>query len=420
MKKKIKNFFNPSEDQIFKDSLKKFRRDHIPKQYNQVRLLDELNNPEIDHFISISNRTDGKSINYVHALLKIAIDYDLGLTFLSRNMMLRTSYQELINDILDISTIFDRRDFNFIRSQYYVSLNYKDRTIAIISDLNNASELKYFSNYLKKFPIMIYDEFLTLETEYLPDEWVRLKTIYESIDRVEKYPLIHKPKIFYFGNAVNFDSPVLHGLKIFNILENHPINKAIIYKYDFNIMLEINRNENANERRNTRAFGSDNDSMTTAEFETNDHNIASNDDRDHIRKNPRFIYIKLKNDYLKIWFNRDSLKIILSIESFITEPYIYNMQLKDNKEQSTYLNQSYFDDSHIKRIDKGDYKFENNYSKNYITTDFHELNRLKINKIIREFLRNDNEQVEIESKEKQFKENYIEQTKRGLMNKLWG
>src|SRR5690625_2397181 len=178
MNKKIKKFFNPGEDQIFKDSLKKFRRDHIPKQYNQVRLLDELNNPEIDHFISISNRTDGKSINYVHALLKIVIDYDLGLTFLSRNMMLRTSYQELINDIIEISTIFDRRDFNFIRSQYYVSLNYKDRTIAIISDLNNASELKYFSNYLKNFPIMIYDEFLTLETEYLPDEWIRLKTIY--------------------------------------------------------------------------------------------------------------------------------------------------------------------------------------------------------------------------------------------------
>src|SRR5690625_3171073 len=401
MKEKIKKFFNPAEDDIFKDFLKNFRKNHIPEQYNQVKMLDELNNPDIDHFISISNRTDGKSINYVHALLNIAIDYDLGLTFLSRNMMLRTSYQELINDIIEISTIFDRRDFNFIRTQYYVQLNYQDRTIAMISDLNNASELKYFSNYMKNFPIIIYDEFLALETEYLPDEWVRLKTIYESIDRIEKYPLIHKPKIFYFGNAVNFDSPVLHGLKMFNILENHPMNTAKIYKYDFNIMLEINRNENANERRNTRAFGSDNDSMTTAEFETNDHNIASDDDRDHIRKNPRFIYIKIKNDYLKIWFNRDSIKIILSIESFITETYIYNKQLKDNKEQSTYLNQSYFDDSHIKRIDKGDYKFENNYSKNYITTDFHELNRLKINKIIREFLRNDNEQVEIESKEKQ-------------------
>ena len=420
MKDKIKKIFNPSEDDIYKDFLKQFRKNHIPPQYNQVKLLDELNNPEIDHFISISNRTDGKSINYVHALLNIAIKYDLGLSFFSRNMMLRTSYQELINDIIDISTIFERRDFNFIRSQYYVSLNYKDKTIAIISDLNNATELKYFSNYLKKFPIMIYDEFLALETDYLPDEWERLKTIYESIDRMEKYPLIHKPKIFYFGNAVNFDSPVLHGLKIFNILENHPINTAKIYKYDFHVMLEINRNENANQRRNTRAFGSDNDSMTTAEFETNNYNIATEHDRDHIKKNPRFIYIKLKDNYLKIWFNRDTLKTILSIESRIDEPYLYNMQLKDNKEHSTYLNEKYFDDDHIKRIDKGDYLFENNFSKNYITTDFHDLNRLKINKIIREFLRNDDEKKEIESKEKQFQENYIEQTKRGLMKKLWG
>src|SRR5690606_33098238 len=324
MKDKIKKFFNPSEDDIYKDFLKQFRKDHIPPQYNQVKLLDELNNPEIDHFISISNRTDGKSINYVHALLNIAIKYDLGLSFFSRNMMLRTSYQDLINDIIDISTIFDRRDFNFIRSQYYVSLNYKDKTIAIISDLNNATELKYFSNYLKKFPIMIYDEFLALQSDYLPDEWERLKTIYESIDRIEKYPLIHKPKIFYFGNAVNFDSPILHGLKIFNILEKHPINTAKIYKYDFHIMLEINRNENANQRRNTRAFGSENDAMTTAEFETNNYNIATDHDRDHIRKNPRFIYIKLKDNYLKIWFNRDTLKTILSIESRIDEPYLYN------------------------------------------------------------------------------------------------
>lgn len=420
MKDKIKKFFNPSEDDIYKDFLKQFRKDHIPPQYNQVKLLDELNNPEIDHFISISNRTDGKSINYVHALLNIAIKFDLGLSFFSRNMMLRTSYQELINDIFDISTILDRRDFNFIRSQYYVSLNYKDKTIAIISDLNNATELKYFSNYLKKFPIMIYDEFLALQSDYLPDEWERLKTIYESIDRIEKYPLIHKPKIFYFGNAVNFDSPILHGLKIFNILEKHPINTAKIYKYDFHIMLEINRNENANQRRNTRAFGSENDSMTTAEFETNNYNIATDNDREHIRKNPRFIYIKLKDNYLKIWFNRDTLKTILSIESRIDEPYLYNMQLKDNKEHSTYLNEKYFDDDHIKRIDRGDYLFENNFSKNYITSDFNGLNRLKINKIIREFLRDDDENKEIESKEKQFQENYIEQTKRGLMKKLWG
>lgn len=405
------------KEKNYKAQIAQFREKHIPKQYNQVLLLDELNNPDIDHFLSISNRTDGKSMNYIHALLKIAIDYDLGLTFLSRNMMLRSSYQELINDIVEISSIFELGDFNFINTQYYVSLIHKGRTIAIISDLNNASQLKYYSNFLKKFPIIVYDEFIALETEYLTDEWVRLKTIYESIDRIEKYSLITKPKIFYFGNAVNFESPVLHGLNLFNILEKHPINSAKIYN---NIMLEIHRNENANLMRNTRAFSSEDDAMTTAEFESNDYNIATDNDRNQIKKNPRFIYIKLKQDYLRIWFNRDTLDVILSIEANIQEDYHYNLLLKDNRSNSIFLNESYFNENHIKRIDKGIYLFDNNYSRNIITTDFGGLNQLKINKIIREFLRNDNSQVETESKEKQFQENYIEQTKKSLMTKLWG
>jgi len=160
--------------------------------------------------------------------------------------------------------------------------------------------------------------------------------------------------------------------------------------------------------------------MTTAQFETNDYLLATDSDRLKIKRNPRCIYVKLKSDYLKIWFNRDTLDVILSIESRIDEAYQYNMQLKDNKEDSIYLNEKYFDDKHIKKIDKGDYLFENNFSKNYITSDFYDLNRLKINKLILEFLRTDNEQKEIESKEKQFKENYIEQTKKGLMKKIWG
>ena len=123
---------------------------------------------------------------------------------------------------------------------------------------------------------------------------------------------------------------------------------------------------------------------------------------------------------MKIWFNRDTLDVILSIESRIEEPYSYNMQLKDNRPDSTYLNQSYFDDNHIKKIDKGAYLFDNNFSRNYITSDFYDLNRLKINKIIRECLIHDDQEKEIESKEKQFQDNYIEQTKKGLMRKMWG
>ena len=420
MKDKISEFFNPTEEQRYKKLIETFRENHIPVKYNQVKLLDELNNPDIDHYMSISNRTDGKSINYIHTLLYIAYEYGLGLTLITRNMMLRASYQDLIEDIIDISEVFDRSDITFIRSQYYVRVDYRGQTLAIITDLNNATELKNFSNFLKKFPIIVYDEFIALETDYLPDEWQRLKTIYESIDRIEEYPLIKKPKIFYLGNAVNFDSPILHGLKIFNILENHPLNTVRIYKYDFNVMLEINRNENANETRNTRAFGSGDDAMTTARFESNSHNVATDNDRNHVKRNPRVIYVKVKNDYIKIWFNADTLNTILSVEHTIDGTYQYNLLLKDNRETSQFLNEKYFDEKHIKRIDRGEYLFNNKFSKDYITSDFNGMNELRINKLIRETLRKDNDRVEVLSKEKQFEENYIEKTKRGLMRKLWG
>src|SRR5690625_7950052 len=103
--------------------------------------------------------------------------------------------------------------------------------ITIMTDLNSATGLKYFTHFLKKFSIMVYDEFLAIESDYLSDEWIRLQTIYESIDRVEEYPLIYKPKILYLGNAVNFESPILHMLEIFNILYRKPLYIMKKYKY---------------------------------------------------------------------------------------------------------------------------------------------------------------------------------------------
>lgn len=407
-----------SEEESYLMFLEEFRENHVPKRYNQIHLLDELTNPEIDHYMSISNRTDGKSFNYIHALLVIAIEYEIGISFYSRNMMLRASYQELLKEIIEMSDILDLKHFSFIRNQYYIAVEYESRTIAIISDLNNATELKYFSSFLRNFPIMVYDEFIALETDYLPDEWERLKTIYQSVDRLDNVPLIHKPKIFYFGNAVNFESPILHGLKIFNILEKHPINTMRVYKYDFNVALEINRNENANSERNTRAFGTIDDAMTTAQFETNDFNIASEDHLYHVRRNPRTIYIKLDTDYLRVYFNRDDLLIVLSVESRIDtdDDYAYNMNLRDNKENSTYLSEKYFSERHVKRIVRGNYLFANYFSKNRITSIYPDLN---INKIIKEYLKQEKPTDEIENKEKQFKENYIRETKRALFEKMW-
>src|SRR5699024_3021850 len=112
--------------------------------------------------------TDGKSFNYIHALLNIAIEYNIGISFYSRNMMLRISYQTLLDEIIEQSPIFERKDFTFIRTQYYIEVLYQQQSIAVISSLNDATELKYSSNFLKKYPIMVYDEFLALQNDYLP------------------------------------------------------------------------------------------------------------------------------------------------------------------------------------------------------------------------------------------------------------
>ena len=160
--------------------------------------------------------------------------------------------------------------------------------------------------------------------------------------------------------------------------------------------------------------------MSTAQFQMNDFFFFLENDKNHIKKNPRTIFIKLKDDYLKIWFNPEDLTTILSIETTITKDhYDYNQQLKDNTVSSIYLNESYYNENHIKKYDRGFYLFENNFSKNTITSENNNLNWIRINKIIREYMRKDNKQNEIESKEQQFKDNYIEQTKRGLLKKLW-
>ena len=149
--------------------------------------------------------------------------------------------------------------------------------------------------------------------------------------------------------------------------------------------------------------------------------IATDNDRIAVKRNPRTIYIKLEDTHLKIWYNPDNMIIILSIESWIGDnDYQYNLLLKDNKSNSKYLNENYFDENHIKRIDRGNYLFDNNFSRNYIVTDSHILNELKINKIIREVLREESKDLELESKEKQFTDNYIEESKKAILRKFWG
>lgn len=401
----------------YKKFVEEFRKENIPERYNQIYLMDELLNENIAHFISISNRSDGKSFNYLNFLISLSIEFNIGFCLIARHYTVRAAYQRLLEEIIDKSKKYKPRHFAFIRRDFYYVLLYQDKEIAIITDLNQATDLKYESQYINKFPVMVYDEFLAIEGDYLPDEWVRLKTIFSSIDRDgERKPIIKFPKVLYLGNAVNFSSPVLASLDLFNILEAHPMNTMKQYG---KLILEVNKNDSANEERNLWAFDEENDDLTKAEFYINKHNIATDNDKQNINKEPKYIYIKLDKDYLKITYNAKTYKTLLTIVSFIETgtTYDFNLLLKDNNEKSVYLDESFFDEKHYKKYNKNIFLFENMYSKDYIIDTFTGLRDLKIFKVIKKY-QSINKETPFELREKRYKENDIERSKKALFRRF--
>lgn len=409
-----KLFKKKTEQEKLREKVDSFRERNIPKRYNQIKLAEHFYDEGVYHFMSISNRADGKTFNYLNFSLRQAVDDGIGFCFVVRHFTVRESGQKIYQKIIDtFDNEYNYRDFIFMGGNFYITLYYKDRAIGIITDLNSVTDLKYQSDFLKDFPFIIYDEFLALQGDYLIDEWERLKTLYSSINRGNVIPKMGKPKLLYLGNAVNFSSPIIANLNLFNILERHKMNTVKRYG---KIMLEFNKNTQANEVRNLEAFDEHNDSMTHGEFNINKHNIATDSDLNRINKNPNFLHIKLKESYLKITYNTQTFECILSIVSWC-ESYDYNLYVSDNKEDSTYLNDSFFHESHERKFEKDIYLFDNMYSKDYITEGSNYLTELRINKVIKHHY-STNTLDNFEMNEKIYKENYIENTKKNLFKRF--
>lgn len=422
---KLKKYFVSKDvEQQYRDYVAHFRDSCIPKKYNQIELMDELLNPDLDHYISISNRSDGKSFNYIHFLIDFAIEYDVGFILLARHFTVRHAYQKMIERIAT-SDVFrhNARGIQFVRGDFYITVIYEDKNIGVITDLNQATDLKYFSNFLQDFPIITYDEFLALESDYIPDEWERLKTIYASVNRENGVPFINNPKIIYLGNAVNFSSPILANLDIFNQLENHPMNTKQIYD---NVIMELRKNDNANEERNLRAFDETKDPLHEAQFHVNHHQLATEKMRQHILQNPYIFHVKLDGrNYLRVTYNPNIQKPLLSIVAY-AQDYDFHTNLADNKPTSKFLNDFYFDENHYKKHDKGLFLYDNNFSKEQILDRLGGIVHLKIFKMIGEYVSKVNQTPENMNgqKEKMVKENirekdvYIERTKKALARKF--
>lgn len=403
-----------NEVKEYQNLLEKHRRT-IPDEYNQIELCNELMNKDLDFYISISNRSDGKSFNYVGFFIKMAIEKGIGFMLISRHFTLRYAYQELVDEIVDNMKGLNFNHIFYEKNDDYIKIGYKEDYIGIITDLNNATDLKYHSATLKYFPIIIYDEFLALEGDYLSDEWEKLKTIYQSVDRnKDEIPFITHPKIFLLGNAVNFSSPILANLDIFNYLQNHKINT--VRQYD-NILIELRKNDNVNNKKNLRAFDSQNDAMTTAQFNFNDYQLTNSNDMQYIQKNSDFFYIKTDLGYLKIIFNVNDLRTDIKFVPYV-ENYQFCTEIDDVKSDVIFLDERYYDyDNHHKQYyKKGSFiTFDNAYSKQFVL-DNPDLIALRIKKVIKRYFKT--RQTTEPNIEKIYEDNYIQRTKRAILNKL--
>lgn len=409
------------ERRKYYDYVNKFRKKYVPKDYNQVKLLYDICKPDVTHLFSLSNRSDGKTTNYVHFFINLALKNEaLKFALMVRHWDLKVAMEEQVVDIVETFDDLDIDKLMFKRTPQYTTIWYNNKNIGITYDMNKATDLKNASGVLKKYPIIIYDEFLALPDDYVPNEFTKLQRIYSTTDKNGILPLIGHPKIIYLGNAENFMSPILAGLKLYNILENHPINEKRLYptKEFGTIAIENHYNESVNEKINRNAFGNQSASMYTGQFHVNKYNIITDDERKQIESDKQFFYIKYGSQYIRVTYNQKTYKSYLTIESYLPPEYDYqfNTEIADNTDNSVYLKESFYDEDHIKKYAKGMYLFDNAYTKEMITSD-NFIARLKINSLInyyKTFVLKDT----IEEKEKVMKDNYLQSTLNGLVRKF--
>lgn len=401
----------------YKKHLDQFR-DLIPNQYNQINLVDELFNDKLDYYISISTRTDGKSYNYIAFFLSMAIEYDIKFLLICRHYTLRKSLEELVFGILKNHTYFKNKTLDTFarRTDDYLAIGVNNKDICAISDLNNASDLKIRSDFLKQFEVILYDEFLALPEDYAGDEYQKLKTIYQSMDRNHKddnpaYLFLKHPKIFLLGNAVNFDSPILAQLDVFEKLENFKINT--MRKFD-NICIEMRKNENTNKKRNLRAFANDGDeSMDNAQFNFNRYKLASKKLKESIAFDFDEYVIQDKQTFIQVRFSMKQKKMILKVIPYSYKPY-YTTTLNNQSATCQYLNERFYHPYFINKHENNDsIYYENSFTKNYVLNNLITLNLFLTCKRYHD----DNTTVHIDS-EKQFKETYKERTVRRLLKEM--
>lgn len=362
--------FSKKPEDMFKKELENIRK-NIPEKYNQVKLLDQLCNNKVDLLFSITTRTDGKTFNYLYALAKLSVAFDFTTIIIVRHMELRGAMVSQITNVYETMDDLKQGDLYPNINIEYIQMMYKDKIPFIIVDLNNANDLKNYSSILKKANLILYDEFLSVGGQYADHEFLKFKTIFETMDRGTNSNMQYtnnRRKAIFLGNPVDFGSEFLSYWKLYQYLEHQPMNTIKVYK---NVAIERRKNKVAQKNKNNRIFNSTDNESITGTFNINTWAIKEPKDLD------KKIIIKTVDKYIVIHLEKTPVLEVTQIE----KNYKYNTDLKDNNNNSTYLKTTYYNDNFLKKYNRKLFNFANQYSKDYILNNYP---TLKITKIINE------------------------------------
>lgn len=346
-----------SEIQKIQSYVPKIRR-AIPPQYNQVRLLDYLSDDEVQLMVSITTRGDGKTYNYILALIKIALKFkDFKFVLISRHFTLRGSYQQTLTTILQEQFKLTRGDIFFDNNNQYSTLYVKDEPICILTELKSATDLKYSSTVLKNYRFILYDEFIAIRGDYNPEEAEQLKTIYESIARPADNAIPLIPKIMLLGNPHNFDSPLFSYFNLYHILDKQKINT--IEKHG-DTVIERWKNEESLSKVKSELFGkSDDNAMYNGQFVTNTALVASPELLSHCKNK---ITIKLDNEQYLIIHYLNPKKYYLEITYKRPDKIMYTTVLLGLNKGVRYLDETYYSQILASEHDEGTVRYANTFT----------------------------------------------------------
>ncbi len=349
----------------YQKELAKIRKG-IPEQYNQLEFMNYLDDKDVDMLISITTRGDGKTYNVLRALALLHDSLKFCTLIITRHSELKQAMITQIRDIYYNDKTLDNKSVNVMYDLNLCQIYYHDELTFLIVDLNNADDLKYYRAMLKKCNVALYDEFLSVGGDYAPNEYIKFKTIFETMDSGETDAMQytnHLRKVILLANPVDWSSEFLARYNLYKALETQPINT--VQKHG-NIVLERRRNNKAQVTKNNRLF--DEDESVTGEFKYNSWQL----------KDPKTttlpIIIKTSDRYIYMYVED---KPILSVKA-IADAYAFNTDLADNKNDSIYLKASYYKDNFYKKYTKDFFYFENAFSKEYILQNYPTLDFIKI------------------------------------------